>query len=87
MTDEADVRSTVRRYLADFSENDVLDAADDDDLLATGVVDSLAVLELVNFVEVTYDIFIPDDDFELENCQSVDAVTEIVVRLNSEQHP
>ncbi|MGN7186949.1 acyl carrier protein [Microbacterium enclense] len=85
MTGETDIRSAVRRYLAGFSENDILEASDEDDLLAAGVVDSLAVLELVNFVEVTYDVFIPDDDFELERFQSINAVTELVIRLRSEQ--
>lgn len=87
MTDETDIRSAVRHYLTEFSESDILVVTDDDDLLAKGVVNSLAVLELVNFVEVTYDIFIPDEDFELEHFQSIDAVTELVIRLRSEQHP
>jgi acyl carrier protein len=47
----------------------------DDDLLGSGVIDSLGILQLVAFVEDQFGIQIPDEDVVLENFQSVAALT------------
>jgi acyl carrier protein len=46
----------------------------DEDLLGTGVVDSLGILQLVSFVEEQFGFQIPDEDVVLENFQSVSAL-------------
>jgi acyl carrier protein len=46
----------------------------DDSFLEHGIVDSTGVVELVMFVEETFDIDVPDEDVVPENFDSVQAL-------------
>ena len=46
-----------------------------DDLLGTGVMDSLGILQLVAFIEERFGRQIPDEDVVYENFYSVEALT------------
>ncbi|MES0863781.1 acyl carrier protein [Ruegeria sp. SCPT10] len=47
---------------------------DTEELLLSGMIDSLGVMSLVGFVEETYGIDIPFEDMTLENLNSIDAI-------------
>ncbi|MEO1109980.1 MAG: acyl carrier protein [Pseudomonadota bacterium] len=47
---------------------------DADELLLSGMIDSLGVMSLVGFIEETYGIDIPFEDVTLENLSSIDAI-------------
>jgi acyl carrier protein len=49
-----------------------------DDLLASGVVDSMGVIEVVSFLEETFEITVDDFDIVPSNFRSVRAMTEYV---------
>lgn len=51
---------------------------DEDPILRNGIMDSLGVLELVAFLEETFDIRIDDDDLTPENFESIDHVAAFV---------
>lgn len=57
----------------------------DSDLLASDVLDSLAVLELVGFLEERFEIEIADQDLIPENFQSVSAVVAFLGRKRAER--
>lgn len=48
---------------------------DDEELLLSGMIDSLGVMSLVSFVEQTYSIEIPLEDVTLENLSSITAIS------------
>ncbi len=48
--------------------------ANGDSLLETGVIDSVGVLELIEHLEATYELKIPDEDVLPENLDSVGAI-------------
>jgi acyl carrier protein len=48
----------------------------DDDLLGSGVVDSLGILRLVLFIEEQFSFKVPDEDVVIDNFQSVAALTQ-----------
>ena len=50
--------------------------ADEEELLLSGMIDSLGVMSLVSFIEQTYKINIPFEDVTLENLCSIDAIAE-----------
>lgn len=54
--------------------------APDDDLLASGIVDSHGVMEMVAFLEDRYGISVSDDDLTPENFQSLASVEAFVAR-------
>jgi acyl carrier protein len=53
---------------------------DDDSFLATGIIDSTGVLELVGFLEKTYGIHIENDELVPSNLDSVNRAANFVRR-------
>lgn len=50
----------------------------DDSLLAGGVVDSLGVMELVEWISSTYGVFVEDEEITEENLGSLGAIARFV---------
>ena len=67
-----------RRLLKSSAE-----VADEESLLETGVIDSLAVVELTAFMEERYSIRINEDDLVPENFDSLLAMREFINRKRS----
>ncbi len=56
----------------------------EDDLLATGVLDSLGLMQLVLFLEEKLGVRVPDEDVVIENFKSVAALTAYLARRNGQ---
>jgi acyl carrier protein len=69
------IRAEIKRRIARGNEVDV---SDDDSLLDTGVLDSAAVFELVQFVEKEFGVKVEDDEIVPEHFQSVTSMTNLV---------
>ncbi len=72
------IKSDVRAFLGKFIKNH--DIQDADDIFAQGFVNSLFAMQLVMFVEQTYGITVEDDDLNIDNFRSIDAITSLVMR-------
>lgn len=59
---------------------------DDDDLFESGVVNSLYAVQLMTFIERQFGIEVEQDDLDLENFKSIDAMTTFVMRKNRVSH-
>ena len=77
-----DIEKQVRTYIL---ENFVM--GDDESALSssasfldTGLIDSTGVLELITFIEDTYDILLDDDDMIPENLDSIDNLVGFIKR-------
>lgn len=57
-----------------------IELSPEDDLLASGLIDSMGVMRLVGFVEETFKIKIPPEDIVIENFMDVKAITNYVER-------
>lgn len=69
------MKGRIREFIGSdllLEEDLVID--DDENLLVTGVLDSLALMRLVMHLEDTYDIEIPPSDITLENFASLSAM-------------
>ncbi len=55
----------------------------EDNLLESGVVDSMGVLDLVGFLESSFSITVTDDELTPENFQTVDSVARFVTGKRS----
>lgn len=49
-----------------------------DNLLGSGIVDSLGILDIVDFVEEEFGIVIDEEEFVIDNFQSIDRIAEFV---------
>ena len=55
-------------------------ASADTDLVETGLLDSLTLVELMAQLEETFGVSISTDDLELENFRSIDSIAGFVAR-------
>lgn len=72
------VRDSVRQFIKDSFLVD--EFADDDSFMATGIIDSLGVMQLVTFLESEFKISVSDRDLVPENFDSVARVVGFVER-------
>jgi len=68
----------IRKEIANGRE-----VSKDESLLAAGILDSLAVVKLVAYVEAEFDVEIPDSDFDPDNFESVATITELIERIRA----
>lgn len=75
--------SDPKPLIRHFIESQLLQGAkitDTENLLMSGQLDSLAVMSLVAFVETEFAIQIPFDEVLIENFETVEAISDFVVR-------
>jgi acyl carrier protein len=74
----------MRDTLKTFIDEEILTNVDDggigveDELLMSGLVDSIGVMRLVAFVEETFDVEVPPEDVTLESFQSIATIADYV---------
>jgi acyl carrier protein len=68
---------TTRR-LRTFVDEELLDVPSPEDPLAAGLLDSLAVEQLIGYIEDRFGIRFDDDDFRLEHFTSIEALASLV---------
>jgi acyl carrier protein len=49
-----------------------------DDLLSTGIIDSLSIMRLIAFIEERFEQKVPPQDLVIENFISIDAMAEYI---------
>lgn len=59
--------------------------SDDQDLLLSGLVDSLGVVRMIDFLEQSMDVSIPPEDVTLEHFQTVDKICIYLQQQNGKQ--
>jgi methoxymalonate biosynthesis acyl carrier protein len=74
---ELAIRHQVRAFLARYLKNVEVD--DDEDLFGSGLVNSLFAMQLVLFVESTYGMQVENEDLDIKNFRSVDAITALIL--------
>ena len=77
----AAARSTIRDYLKRISRKP--DLSDDQDIFGSGIVDSLFAVEIVCFIEETFGLKVENEDLDISNFSSVDALSGLVERKTS----
>lgn len=76
MVDIEPVRNFVRKHFL-FDDSASLT---DTDVLVPDRVDSLGVMELVEFLEQKYEITIDEEDLLVDNFRSLEAVSELIAK-------
>jgi acyl carrier protein len=71
-------KAKIREFLSRFFRDHQL--ADDEDIFASGYVNSMFAMQLVQFVEQEFGITVESEDLELDNFRTVDAISALVER-------
>lgn len=75
------ISTQVRDYIEEFVlYGDHLES-DDASLIESGVIDSTGAMELVMFIEETFDTTVPSEDINPDNLDTVNSITSLITRL------
>jgi methoxymalonate biosynthesis acyl carrier protein len=73
-----EIKARIRTFVQRFIRGREL--ADGEDIFATGFVNSMFAMQLVQFVETEFSVAVEDADLEMDNFRSIDALTALVER-------
>jgi acyl carrier protein len=58
--------------------------APDDNLIEEGIIDSMALMQMIQFIEQHAGVRVPDDQVLPENFQTISSIEQLVERLRAE---
>lgn len=73
-----DNKQQIREFVSRFVRGHEL--GDGEDIFATGFVNSMFAMQLVQFVETTFGITVESEDLDIDNFRSIDAIAALVER-------
>jgi methoxymalonate biosynthesis acyl carrier protein len=73
-----ETKQQIRDFVSRFFRGH--DLGDGEDMFATGFVNSMFAMQLVQFVETTFGITVESEDLEIDNFRSIDAIAALVER-------
>ena len=71
-------KAHIKQFLSRFFRNHEL--RDDEDIFALGFVNSLLAMQLVAFIEKEYSLTVEDEDLDLDNFRTIDAIDALIER-------
>jgi methoxymalonate biosynthesis acyl carrier protein len=71
-------QTKIKEFLSRFFKNQ--DLKPEEDIFALGFVNSLLAMQLVAFVEKEFGIQVGDEDLDLDNFRSIQAISNLVTR-------
>ena len=76
---------SLKQYIIEafIPEGESVEISDDLNLLESGILDSLAVLQLVAFIEDHYDIMLDPEQIDPDNLNSISAVSALIESAKS----
>jgi acyl carrier protein len=74
-------KQVIRDFLAELVKQDIL-IGDDDSLVATKLLDSMGVAELIAFLESHYQVTFDSDDLTPDNLDSIHSIVSFLERKN-----
>jgi methoxymalonate biosynthesis acyl carrier protein len=80
------IQAIIERYLLENHLSDgSRDRIDNNELLfALGILDSLAFVQLIAFIQEEFNVTIQDRDVVVENFQNLDAIEALILRIKQE---
>ncbi len=79
------IRERIRHFILEVAEpKGVARLTDDESLVENGVLDSLSIMRVVQFLEDTFAVWIGDEEIVYDNFQSINQVERFVMaKLNA----
>ena len=80
--DRQAIHNTVKTYILEqfLAGEDPNELTGDTPLMTTGILDSLATLKLVTYLEEKFDIAVEAHEADSENLNTLDLITDLVAR-------
>lgn len=78
-----EIRERTRSFLSEHVRGELSDD-DDQELFASGILNSLMAIQLVQFIEREFGVAVGSEDLELENFNAISAIERFVVRKRTQ---
>ncbi len=78
-------QNKIKEFLSRFFKNH--DLQPEEDIFALGFVNSLLAMQLVAFVEKEFAIRVEDEDLDLDNFRSIQAISNLVAKKSGATAP
>lgn len=77
-----DIESTVRKFILSecMFEEDEGALSNDEELLEKGIIDSMRLLQLIQFIEEQFNVSVGDEDLVPEHFRTVTRLKEFIAR-------
>ncbi len=68
--------NTLLRYITEdlLASHGDLDLEGDDNILTTGLIDSLGIMQLIGFIEEEFGVVVPPEDVTIEHFRTVNKI-------------
>lgn len=76
-------KATIRNFILDSIN--IPDLSDDDNLFESGIVNSLFAIQLMTFLEKSFNIEVTMDDLSMDNFESINATSTFVQKKQNNQ--
>ncbi len=76
-------KATIRNFILDSIN--IPDLNDDDNLFESGIVNSLFAVQLMTFLEKSFNIEVTMDDLSMDNFESINATSTFVQKKQNNQ--
>ena len=73
-----EIKAAIKQFLARFFKD--YDLQDDEDIFSLGFVNSLFAMQLVLFIERTFQISIDNEDLNIDNFRTINALCNLIAR-------
>lgn len=73
-----EINAKIRAFLAKYFQN--VEIQDEQDIFSMGFVNSLFAMQLVLFVEKEFGIAVENEDLDIDNFRSLNAMTSLIAR-------
>lgn len=75
-------RQSIQNFITTqiVKKKEHLEIGDEEDLIASGIIDSLGIMHLVGFIENHYGIRIRDEDLLPENFSTITAIASFIAK-------
>jgi acyl carrier protein len=73
-----ETQAKIKEFLSRFFKSH--DLQPDEDIFALGFVNSLLAMQLVAFVEKEFGLRVEDEDLDLDNFRSINAISRLIAR-------
>jgi acyl carrier protein len=79
-----DIEQQVRQFIVENMKSELaVNLTADYRLIDNGVLDSMAMFEVIAFIEESYGIQIEDEDLEADNFETTRSIADLVARKSS----
>ena len=73
-----EIKSEIKNYIIEASLEDAKKIKDDTMIFDSGLLDSMGLLFLIEFLKEKFDVEVEDDELNPKNFESVNSITEFV---------